>query len=90
MLQISFLFSEFLFGLSEISNLQGSDYRGYTVYIKYTVSTQTIICTAKSLVDLFSLQINQLIHVAMWVDSVCSFMRNPFQLIHKASADSRS
>ena len=31
-------------------------------------NTEIIICTAKSLVDLFSLQIYQLIHQAMWVD----------------------
>ena len=29
---ISFLFTEFLFGLSEISDLRGSDYRGYTIF----------------------------------------------------------
>ena len=31
LLQLSFIFTEFLFGLSEISDLRGSDYRGYTV-----------------------------------------------------------
>ena len=30
-LQISFTFTEFLFGLSEISDLRSSDYRGYNV-----------------------------------------------------------
>ena len=47
------------------------------------INTQ-IICSSKSL-DLFALQINQLIHQATWVDSVCSFMRIPFSIDPPAS-----
>ena len=52
------------------------------MYIK-NINTQITIFTEKSLVDLFSLQIHQLVHHAMWVDSVVS-SESPFQLIHKS------
>ena len=48
--------------------------------------TQIIICTAKSVVDLFYLQIYQLVHHAMWVDSVVSW-GSSFQLIYSQSLD---
>ena len=58
------------------------------VYIEYRDSNYYLYSniTRRS----FSLQINQLIHQALWVESVCSLMRILFSIETQANAESRS